>query len=116
MFVRPTPTQARVYDDLVRSKTVTSCFASASGASYLIAINSLRKAANCPRLLAAADEDDEAAATMEDVALTDDLGAKLAVLKALLVDVATHTTDRVVVVSNSTQCLNVIGAMCTESG
>jgi DNA repair and recombination protein RAD54B len=121
VFVRPTAAQARVYETLSKSKVVTSCLAgsSGSGAAYLVAINALRKAANCPQLLSASASKEDAEGPKSewaDVTVSDDLGAKLSVLQSLLIDVAARTEERVVVVSNSTKCLDVISSMCTRSG
>ena len=117
------------YHKMIRSKAVTSCFASTSGgAQYLVAINVLRKCANCPMLLsapsAADDDDDEVgvadvadgiASIAPTVSFADEPGAKLALLESLLEDISKHTDERVVVMSNSTQMLDRIAEVCARA-
>jgi len=114
VFCRPTQTQAAVYRAIVGSPVFNAVLGSSS--TTLELINMLRKVCNSPTLLlkkATKGEDDPKPELLEAVppSLLKSPGAsgKLQVLDSLLHRIRTTTEEKVVLVSNYTSTMDILG-------
>lgn len=122
VFVQATKTQRMMYKQVLDSRFIQGCLFGTSGsdrsASYLVALGMLKKCANSPSLLR--DIPSQSGCEIDFSTSTDDddsqeHGGKLNVLMNLLSLIHSSGLERVVVVSNSTKCLDLIGTMCKSA-
>ncbi|KAI9004159.1 SNF2 family N-terminal domain-containing protein [Gaertneriomyces semiglobifer] len=116
LFCKPTALQLCMYRSLVSSKAIAECLGSGrtQPGSILGCITNLKKLMNAPQLLS-----QEHRANIPDVPAemksTDiHYSGKLIVLFALLRKIKTQTNEKVVIVSNYTETLDIIAAICEE--
>ncbi len=129
LFCQPTTVQAEIYQQILESPACASALSGAyKAAQALSLITTLRKVCNSPRLLlptevkakakAKSDDDDFGAAPdVMDYISQDKLRAsmlststKMRVLDALLKHLSDDTDEKVVIVSNFTATLNILGS------
>ncbi|KAJ3186291.1 DNA repair and recombination protein rad54b [Gaertneriomyces sp. JEL0708] len=116
LFCKPTALQLCMYRSLVNAKAIAECLGSGrtQPGSILGCITNLKKLMNAPQLLS-----HEHRANIPDVPaemkVTDvHYSGKLVVLFALLEQIKTLTREKVVIVSNYTETLDIIAAICEE--
>eukprot|EP00047_Mylnosiga_fluctuans_P017888 m.65180 g.65180 ORF g.65180 m.65180 type:complete len:651 (+) comp7311_c0_seq1:1-1953(+) len=128
MFCPPTTLQRELYVRVLGSDMVQLCLsATGGGAPHLICISALKKLCNSPTLLttraasAAPDEEDSSmfASVVQLVPQFSDvmdarISSKLNVVVQILQRIKSTTTERVLVVSNSTKCLDMLDAVCQK--
>ncbi|KAJ3036174.1 helicase [Rhizophlyctis rosea] len=117
IFVRPTAEQSRLYRELSESSALRSVLQKGPSASNILKyITTLKKLVNSPDLISGEDSSDAA----ENDELQSTVGAscersgKLKLLMELLNEIKETTQEKVVVVSNWTQTLDVIQSICKE--
>lgn len=128
LLCRPTNSQAAFYNKIISSVAFRAAVAGGSQL-HLQLITMLKKVCNSPRLLIAAEElvkDDE----NSDLNLVNSImseippkffrnngaSAKLRVLDNLLSIISNSTDEKVVIVSNSTATLDILGNLLTSNG
>jgi DNA repair and recombination protein RAD54B len=126
LMCQPSPLQIMAYNKLEESRAFKNWMQEAS--NFLVIITALRKICNSPRLITAKCEEargiselgDEGFSLyneMHDLIQLDkgrDVGGKLDVLRQLLVHIIDHTADKVVVVSNYVETLDLIESSCSD--
>ncbi|KAG0371650.1 DNA repair and recombination protein rad54b [Mortierella sp. AD032] len=127
VFCRPSMLQRAIYRHMIDSSFLKSCL-SMDGSRHLSCIIALRKLCNSPRLvLDSAEQDDNVdakglysgikAMIQQNYADCPDnswIGGKLSFVDSLLRSLRENTTERVVLVSNFTQTLDILQDMCTQ--
>ncbi|KAK3847096.1 MAG: SNF2 family DNA-dependent ATPase domain-containing protein [Linnemannia gamsii] len=127
VFCRPSMLQRAIYRHMIDSSFLKSCL-SMDGSRHLSCIIALRKLCNSPRLvLDSAEQDDNVdakglysgikAMIQQNYADCPDnswIGGKLSFVDSLLQSLRENTTERVVLVSNFTQTLDILQDMCTQ--
>jgi DNA repair and recombination protein RAD54 and RAD54-like protein len=140
---RMTPLQYELYCHFVQSRSVRSLFASQKSARVLSAITSLRKLLNHPKLIYDMVQSSSAARSSDPAANGfagageifppgifdagrgnrgslppgwENLSGKFAVVSRMLALLREQTKDRVVIVSNYTQTLDLFTSLCRERG
>jgi DNA repair and recombination protein RAD54B len=122
LFIQPTSAQAALYRAVLESPVFGAVLGSAEASLALI--NYLKKLCNSPTLLLKKKQADESpnqnvAALMDRIPpeqLNAGKGAKLQVLQDLLLRVRESTDDKVVLVSNYTSTLDILGQLLTANG
>ncbi|KAF9905887.1 DNA repair and recombination protein rad54b [Linnemannia zychae] len=126
VFCRPSLLQRAIYRRMIDSPFLKSCL-SMDGSRHLSCIIALRKLCNSPQLvLDSAEQEDEAdakglysgitALIKQNSAECSDtlwIGGKLSFVDSLLQSLRENTTERVVLVSNFTQTLDILQDLCT---
>ncbi|AJS24673.1 Rad54p [Saccharomyces cerevisiae YJM1381] len=122
IFVNLKPLQNELYNKLIKSREVKKVVKGVGGSQPLRAIGILKKLCNHPNLLNFEDEfDDE-----DDLELPDDYNmpgskardvqtkysAKFSILERFLHKIKTESDDKIVLISNYTQTLDLIEKMC----
>ncbi|ORZ13350.1 SNF2 family N-terminal domain-domain-containing protein [Lobosporangium transversale] len=107
IFCRPSPLQCAMYRHILDSPYLQNCF-SMESSRYLACITVLRKLCNSPKLVL------EQAKVSNRHALFQDKSRKLSFVEALLKSIKRNTTERVVLVSNFTQTLDLLEGICTR--
>lgn len=126
VFCQPSPLQKSLYRRMVDSSYLQSCF-TMDGSRHLACIMALRKLCNSPKLIldqAEKQEDQETQGFRNDIkSLMDDhrldfsnpqTGGKLTFVESLLKSIRGNTSERVVLVSNFTQTLDILEALCVQ--
>ncbi|GAB4814175.1 hypothetical protein N2152v2_001221 [Parachlorella kessleri] len=140
---RMTPLQTELYCHFLQSKAARSLFSSQKASRVLSAITSLRKLLNHPKLIydalhsnAHSDKEEGGAQGFEDCGRFfppgmfdagragrggmmvgwEALSGKFAVLARMLESLRESTRERIVVVSNYTQTLDLVAQLCREKG
>ncbi|KAI7815781.1 SNF2 family N-terminal domain-containing protein [Gamsiella multidivaricata] len=124
IFCRPSPLQRAIYRRMLDSPYLQSCF-STDTSRYLTCILALRKLCNSPKLVSdQAKGDSEMQELYSSVSSllpfngadldSSAIGGKLSFVVALLESIKMDTTERVVLVSNFTQTLDILEAICTS--
>ncbi|KAF9126732.1 helicase [Mortierella sp. 14UC] len=127
IFCRPSMLQRAVYRHMIDSPFLKSCL-SMDGSRHLSCIIALRKLCNSPRLIqdSVEQEDDVDAKGLYsgikamiqqnyvDCPNSAWTGGKLSFVDSLLQSLRENTTERVVLVSNFTQTLDILQDMCTQ--
>lgn len=132
LFCKPSELQLRLYKRILATRFVRNCVTAVHGGTqHLVIISLLKQLCNSPMLLAAATEasgGEEAAVDMfqsareelpadADDAIDTTLNGKMHVLRVLLERLrAAPEKERVLVVSNSTKCLDRLQALCDHHG
>ncbi|KAG0342050.1 helicase [Podila humilis] len=127
VFCTPSSLQSAVYRQMTDSSYLKKCFAM-DGSRHLICITALRKLCNSPQLAldqAELKDDPENEGLYTGVKntilnsgyeLTDSsIGGKLGFVDSFLKVLKRNTQERVVLVSNYTQTLDVLEALCVKS-
>ncbi|KUL90180.1 hypothetical protein ZTR_02173 [Talaromyces verruculosus] len=122
ILCNPTPVQASIYRHVLGSPIFQSALGNTEGAFSLLTI--LKKLCNSPSLLTAKAGDEPPNATMEALlsTLTPSLrrqfspssSGKIRVLDQLLHNLQTTTSEKIVLVSNYTSTLNLLGILLTS--
>lgn len=119
VFCRPTKVQASVYRSIVGSQAFLAAMNTTTFVLQLI--NVLKKACNSPSLLLKSNdsgEDRVSSDLLADVSPSDlkfpGISGKIRVLDALLREIKATTDEKVVVVSNYTSTLDVLGNLMTS--
>ncbi|KAK3815724.1 MAG: SNF2 family N-terminal domain-containing protein [Linnemannia elongata] len=127
VFCRPSMLQRAIYRHMLDSPFLKSCL-SMDGTRHLGCIIALRKLCNSPRLvLDFSEQEDGAEATglysgirsmvqqnHADCPDSSWIGGKLSFVDSLLQSLRENTSERVVLVSNFTQTLDILQDMCTQ--
>ncbi|KAG0289623.1 helicase [Linnemannia gamsii] len=127
VFCRPSMLQRAIYRHMLDSPFLKSCL-SMDGTHHLGCIIALRKLCNSPRLvLDSSEQEDDADATglyggikamirlnYADCHDSSWIGGKLNFVDSLLQSLRENTSERVVLVSNFTQTLDILQEMCTQ--
>ena len=121
LLCRPTCAQANVYHEVLNSARFQSALNSADGRAHLQLIMLLRKVCNSPRLLnidpaAQTNEDSLAAsvaASLPSRLLKAD-STKIRFLDSLLYTLHQRTTEKIVLASNFTTTLDILGNLLTS--
>ncbi|KAG0066317.1 helicase [Linnemannia elongata] len=127
VFCRPSMLQRAIYRHMLDSPFLKSCL-SMDGTRHLGCIIALRKLCNSPRLvLDSSEQEDDAEATglysgiksmiqqnHADCPDSSWIGGKLSFVDSLLQSLRESTSERVVLVSNFTQTLDILQDMCTQ--
>ncbi|KAF9541575.1 DNA repair and recombination protein rad54b [Mortierella hygrophila] len=127
VFCRPSMLQRAIYRHMLDSPFLKSCL-SMDGTRHLGCIIALRKLCNSPRLvLDSSEQEEDAEATglysgiksmvqqnHPDCPDSSWIGGKLSFVDSLLQSLRENTTERVVLVSNFTQTLDILQDMCTQ--
>ncbi|KAF2756990.1 hypothetical protein EJ05DRAFT_532263 [Pseudovirgaria hyperparasitica] len=121
LFCRPTAAQAAVYRSIVSSPVFGAALGSNELALQLI--NILKKVCNSPSLLQSKNDDDTKPSEMIASLLTtipsQNLGpsvsAKIRVLDSFLHRLRTTTNEKVILVSNYTSTLDILGRLLTSN-
>ncbi|XP_030072552.1 DNA repair and recombination protein RAD54B isoform X3 [Microcaecilia unicolor] len=138
VFCRPTALQVELYQKLLNSRAVKSCLQGMmENSSHLVSIGALKKLCNHPSLLYKAIKESKVSANLDEFAnsslyegLMDSFpsdynsipfketdSGKLQVLAKLLAGIHMYNpSERVVLVSNYTQTLNLLQEMCKRYG
>ncbi|KAI8824145.1 Rad54b protein [Fimicolochytrium jonesii] len=114
LFVRPTPTQTAIYKHVVRLYDRTHLTDQTSTMSNALKyITVLKKLVNSPTLLS--EEETEG---FEHKLATENMtnSGKMDLLVMLLHEIRTKTEEKVVIVSNWTQTLDLIERLCEQKG
>ncbi|ETN43026.1 uncharacterized protein HMPREF1541_02184 [Cyphellophora europaea CBS 101466] len=125
LFCKATPEQALVYRNVVSSPMFRSALGSMDTALQLITI--LKKLCNSPALMKAPNSSDESTSssltTLNEMLPTgmtryyrNSMSAKIRLLDILLQQIRTTTDEKVVLVSNYTSTLNLMGDLLESSG
>lgn len=119
LFCKPTTLQAQIYRDVLASPALSGIIGSSESAFQLISI--LKKLCNSPSLLKGKEESDEPARTGLIDTLLSQLkpkqlksagsSGKLRVLDSLLYNLRTKTDEKIVLVSNYTATLDILGKL-----
>ncbi|XP_027028166.2 DNA repair and recombination protein RAD54B [Tachysurus fulvidraco] len=134
VFCRPTELQVQLYNELLSSRPVKACFAASSAHTFthsphLACINALKKLCNHPGLLYNTIKEKKTDHLYDSISIdlfpetyttggfcTGDSG-KLLVLTDLLAAIQhVNCTDKVVLVSNYTQTLDLLQDLCVHLG
>ncbi|KAF9154732.1 helicase [Linnemannia schmuckeri] len=127
VFCRPSMLQRAIYRHMLDSPFLKSCL-SMDGTRHLGCIIALRKLCNSPRLvLDSSEQEDDADATglysgtklmiqqnYADYPDSSWIGGKLNFVDSLLQSLRENTAERVVLVSNFTQTLDILQDMCIQ--
>jgi DNA repair and recombination protein RAD54B len=125
LFCKPTPAQAKIYRNVIRSPMFHSALGSQETALQLITI--LKKLCNSPALMDPTSGNDDATPSSSLVALNDMLpdgfsrlyqnsvSSKIRLLDQLLQHIRRTTDEKVVVISNYTSTLNLIEQLANNS-
>ncbi|KAH7032289.1 RAD54-like protein B [Linnemannia elongata] len=127
VFCRPSMLQRAIYRHMLDSPFLKSCL-SMDGTRHLGCIIALRKLCNSPRLvLDSSEQEDDAEAiglysgiksmiqqNHADCPDSSWIGGKLSFVDSLLQSLRESTSERVVLVSNFTQTLDILQDMCTQ--
>ncbi|OAP64236.1 hypothetical protein AYL99_00208 [Fonsecaea erecta] len=125
LFCKPTPAQAKIYRNVVRSPMFHSALRSQETAFQLITI--LKKLCNSPALMDPNHGNDESIPSSSLVTLNEMLpdglsrlyqnsvSCKIRLLDQLLQQIRTTTDEKVVVISNYTSTLNLIQQLAANS-
>ncbi|GAA95684.1 glycoside hydrolase family 47 protein [Mixia osmundae IAM 14324] len=124
LFVRPTQLQIRLYKKILETPAVRAIF-SGKGGNHLVLISALKKLCNSPGLLVkqldqqhVKDAEDEVTESIAEelpsgLDVNDvHLSGKALALANLLESIKEKTEEKVVLVSNFTQTLNILEAFC----
>ncbi|KAF9325894.1 DNA repair and recombination protein rad54b [Podila minutissima] len=127
VFCPPSPLQNMIYRQMTDSSYLKSCF-SVDGSRHLTCITALRKLCNSPQLAldqAELKDDPEVEGLYSGVKetimqsgydLTDPvIGGKLGFVDSFLRVLKRNTSEKVVLVSNFTQTLDILEAICVKS-
>jgi DNA repair and recombination protein RAD54B len=123
LFCKPTPAQAHVYRNVVSSPMFRSALGSMDTALQLITI--LKKLCNSPALMKAPQEEGKPSSltTLNDMLPSkvskyyhNSNSAKIRLLDVLLQQIRTTTDEKVVLVSNYTSTLNLMGDLLESTG
>ncbi|KAI9241481.1 MAG: SNF2 family N-terminal domain-containing protein [Podila humilis] len=127
VFCPPSPLQSRVYRQMTDSPYLKSCF-SMDGSRHLTCITALRKLCNSPQLVldqAELKDDPEIEGLYSGVKETImqsgydlmdlTIGGKLGFVDSFLRVLKRNTSEKVVLVSNFTQTLDILEAICVKS-
>ena len=121
LLCRPTRGQASVYHQVLNSSRFQSALNSTDGRAHLQLIMMLRKVCNSPRLLnvePAKDSEEESLAASVVLTLGSRLlnadSTKIRVLDSLLHSLRQHTSEKIVIASNFTSTLDLIGNLLTS--
>ena len=121
LLCRPTRAQAKVYHEILNSARFQSALNSADGRVHLQLIMLLRKVCNSPRLLnidpaAQTDEDSLAASVASSLPsrLLNADSTKLRFLDQLLYTLHQRTSEKIVLASNFTATLDLLGNLLTS--
>ncbi|KAJ9629941.1 helicase [Taxawa tesnikishii (nom. ined.)] len=118
LFCRPTDAQAAVYQSVLGNPAFNAALNNAEATLQLI--NILKKVCNSPSLLNKTTEESSNATAaalignMPSAALRTPSGGKLQVLDSLLHTLRTTTEEKVVVVSNYTSTLDILGNLLSS--
>ncbi|EXJ61740.1 DNA repair and recombination protein RAD54B [Cladophialophora yegresii CBS 114405] len=125
LFCKPTPAQAKIYRNVIRSPMFHSALRSQDTALQMITI--LKKLCNSPALMDPMSGNDDATPSSSLVALNDMLpdgfsrlyqnsvSSKIRLLDQLLQNIHRTTDEKVVVISNYTSTLNLIEQLAKNS-
>lgn len=121
VFCRPSPLQANLYNHFVNSKDVQRLLRG-KDSQPLKAISLLRKLVNHPELLNLPEDlsgceellpDDYASGkTGRERSFNCSYSGKFVVLERMLDHIKNHTTDKIVLISNATQTLDLMERLC----
>ncbi|KIW04886.1 uncharacterized protein PV09_04061 [Verruconis gallopava] len=122
LFIHPTESQAALYRAVIDSPIFGAVLGSTEASLQLI--NYLKKLCNSPTLLTSKASDDSepnqnVVALLESIALeriNAGPGAKIKVLEELLLKIKGTSDDKVVLVSNYTSTLDILGNLLTSIG
>jgi DNA repair and recombination protein RAD54B len=120
LFCKPTAVQSSVYTNVLKSPFFSAALGNSETALQLI--NILKKVCNSPTLLKAKNPEDApsemlasfTAAIQPSVLSSNRCSSKIRVLDALLHRVHSTTDEKVVIVSNYTSTLDIIGRLLTS--
>jgi DNA repair and recombination protein RAD54B len=118
VMLKLTPVQEKLYEHVLTSKELISSLSSGNGGAVALEmVTALRKVCNAPILATAEGTPSHElflqAGVDPDELLRDDVSAKIRMVKQLLTE-ARAVDDRVVIVSSSTQCLDLLDRVCVE--
>ena len=118
VMLKLTPVQEKLYEHVLTSKELISSLSSGNGGAVALEmVTALRKVCNAPILATAEGTPSHElflqAGVDPDELLRDDVSAKFRMVKQLLTE-ARAVDDRVVIVSSSTQCLDLLDRVCVE--
>ncbi|XP_029447555.1 DNA repair and recombination protein RAD54B [Rhinatrema bivittatum] len=138
IFCRPTALQLELYRKLLNSRAIKSCLQGMmENSSHLVCIGALKKLCNHPSLLFSAIKERKASASLDEctygslyeglmdmfppdynpILFMETDSGKLQVLAKLLAGIhVLSPSERVVLVSNYTQTLNILQEMCKRYG
>ncbi|KAL3232827.1 DNA repair and recombination protein RAD54 [Nakaseomyces bracarensis] len=125
IFVNLSPFQKKIYNELVKSREVKKVMKGVGGSQPLKAIGVLKKICNHPDLINLEDELDN----FGDLDIPDgynitgsksrevqtEYSGKFAILERFLYKIKTESNDKIVLISNYTQTLDLIERMCRYS-
>ena len=122
IFVNLKPLQNSLYNKLIKSREVKKVVKGVGGSQPLRAIGILKKLCNHPNLLNFEDEfeDDEDLELPDDYSMPNSkardiqtkYSAKFSILERFLHKIKTESDDKIVLISNYTQTLDLIERMC----
>lgn len=121
LFCRPTNSQAAVYEAIIKTGLLNTAINNSQASLQMIDI--LKKACNSPALLLRKSKEDPEGtnsvlssllAGVSRNHLNDPSSSKLLILDSLLHALRKHTQEKVVVVSNYTATLDIIGKLLTS--
>lgn len=125
LFCNPTPEQASIYRQVLKSPMFVNALGSSETALQLITI--LKKLCNSPSLMRPKPDVEDA--TKDSLSVLNSMlpsnlsryytniaSTKIRLLDDLLQQIRTHTNDKVVLVSNYTSTLNLMENLLTNSG
>ncbi|KAF9926011.1 DNA repair and recombination protein rad54b [Linnemannia zychae] len=127
VFCRPSMLQKAIYHHMIDSPFLKSCL-SMDGTRHLACIIALRKLCNSPRLVIDSPEQNDDSDTKglyssvkamvqqnyPDCPDSSWIGGKLSFVDSLLMSLKENTSERVVLVSNFTQTLDILQDMCIQ--
>ncbi|KAJ5167419.1 DNA repair and recombination protein [Penicillium canariense] len=124
LFCKPTRAQANIYKAVLQSPIFQTAMGNAESALQLITI--LKKLCNSPSLLSPKNQNDSPNETIKALlaSLPPNLlrhfspssSAKVRVLDQILDSMRTNTSEKIVLVSNYTSTLNLLGTLLTSLG
>ncbi|KAF9178509.1 helicase [Haplosporangium sp. Z 11] len=126
VFCQPSPLQRAIYRHIIESPFLQSCF-SMDSSRHLSCITALRKLCNSPRLVLDHTEAEDSLDIMglytgvKSLVESSDndmdcpsIGGKLSFVDSFLRSLRENTSERVVLVSNFTQTLDILEAICVR--
>ncbi|QDS77723.1 hypothetical protein FKW77_004290 [Venturia effusa] len=124
LFCRPTPPQAALYRAVLESPMFAASMGSGSTEVSLQLINILKKICNSPALLTKQSPEDNSDSTSTLLAslpskflkVDNGASAKILVLNSLLHQLRNNTQEKIVLVSNYTSTLDILGNLLTSHG